>query len=121
MKTNPLLLEFIKCVLEESNANDPEYESIETFAQFLLDDDRDEFTHEDLMALNQNTQQTVGAIRSELEAIGFKLAMRAPEKHIRGFRTSSNDRWFGPGSQKTHGGSGIDTSTGRATVRGKTV
>lgn len=117
-----LLKEFVQLVLHEAvNPRDPEYASINAFAQFLLDDDREEFSHEDLTALNQRLKIPVAAIRKELEDIGFKLALRAPEKRVRGFTTSSNDRWYGPGSIKTHGGAGIDASTGRATVRNKTV
>lgn len=103
---------------EAVNPYDPEYESIAAFAEYMMDDDREEFTHEDLRALNMRTHARVDDIRKELEAIGFKLAYRAPEKRVRGFQTSSNDRWYGPGSQKTHGGAGIDPQTGRATSRG---
>lgn len=108
-------------MLVENDWRGPEYGSVNTFAEFLMDDDRDEFTHEDLGALNQRLRLPVNVIRKELEDIGFKLAVRAPEKKVRGFTTSSNDRWYGPGSLKTHGGAGIDAQTGRATVRGKTV
>ena len=34
------------------------------------------------------------------------MSVREPLRRVRGFRTSSNDRWFGPGSDKMHGGSG---------------
>jgi hypothetical protein len=108
-------------IREVVNPHDLEFASIEDFSQFLLDDDRDTFTHEELQALNMRTHKPVLLIRKELEAIGFKLAFRPNEKEVRGFKTSSHDRWFGPGSQKTHGGSGIDNQTGRATVRGKTI
>lgn len=126
MKSSELLRECIQGLVNESltesiNPRDPEYKSVQTFAQFLLDDDREEYNHEELAALNMNTHQRIDAIRHELDSIGFRLATRAPEKRVRGFTTSSNDRWYGPGSQKTHGGPGIDNATGRATVRGKTV
>lgn len=99
----------------------PEYATVDTFAQFLIDDDREEFTHVDLRALGLKLKRPLSAIRSELEAWGLTLAVREHEKRVRGFNTSSNDRWYGPGSSSTSGGAGIDTSTGRATVRGKTV
>lgn len=85
----------------------PEFKSIEVFAEFLLADDRTEFTHEELLALNYRTRTIVAAIRSELESIGFTLAHRPSERRVRGFTTSSNDRWFGPGSCPTHGGCGV--------------
>jgi hypothetical protein len=116
-----LLKEYITALFESSftNPKSPEFESIETFATFLIDDDREEFTHEELIALNTNLHIPIGKIKKELESYGFKLAHRPIEKHTRGFTTSSNDRWFGPGAQKTHGGAGIDYSTGRATVPGR--
>lgn len=93
----------------------PEFANIETFGQFLLDEDREEFTHEDLAALNASLNRPVREIRAELESFGFRLATRANEVQVRGFSTSSNDRWFGPGACKTHGGSGISVHTGVAT------
>lgn len=99
----------------------PEYASIENLVQFLMDEDREEFTHIELKALAMNLRAPLGDVRKELESYGFRLAKREPEKRVRGFTTSSHDRWYGPGALKTHGGAGIDTSTGRATVRGKTI
>lgn len=121
-----LLREFIWSALR-SNVNeavdfkDPEFRSIDAFAEFLADEDRTEFTYEELTALNTRLHTQVGVIRKALEDYGFKLSHRPNEKRVRGFTTSSNDRWYGPGSLKTHGGAGIDNSTGRATVKGKTV
>lgn len=106
---------------ESVDMEDPEYSSLEDFVQFLLDDERDTYTHEDLAALNFRTRMPINNIRKELEGYGFKLASRAPEKQVRGFTSNSHDRWHGKGSLPTHGGAGIDASTGRATVRGRTV
>lgn len=82
----------------------PEYVSVESFVEFCLDDERDTFSHEDLTVLNYSLRKTVAVLRGELEAYGLRLAARIPPKKTRGFTTSSNDRWFGPGSCKTHGG-----------------
>jgi len=106
---------------ESVDMEDPEFASVEDFVQFLLDDERDTYTHEELGALNFRTRMPIGAIRKELESYGLKLATREPEKQVRGFSSNSHDRWFGKGSLPTHGGAGIDASTGRATVRGRTV
>jgi len=100
---------------ESVNMKDPEYSSIETFVQYLLDDERDSYTHEELTALNFRTRTPVNVIRKELEGYGIMLANRPNEKKVRGFSSNSNDRWFGPGSMATHGGAGIDPQTGRAT------
>lgn len=103
-------------VEESVSMEDPEYSSIEDFVQFLLDDDRTEYTHEELAALNFRTRMPIAAIRKELESYGLKLAHRAVEKQVRGFTSNSHDRWFGKGSMPTHGGAGIDPQTGRATT-----
>jgi hypothetical protein len=38
---------------------------------------------------------------------GLTLAERVPPKRVRGFTTSSHDRWFGPGSEPTHAGGAL--------------
>jgi hypothetical protein len=86
----------------------PEFATVEAFVQFLLDEDRAEFTHEELTALNYRTRTPVAAVRTELEGYGLVLARRDVERRTRGFTTSSNDRWFGPGSMATHGGAAYD-------------
>ena len=106
---------------EAIDMEDAEYASVEDFVQFMLDDERTTYTHEDLAALNFRTRMPLNNIRKELDGYGFKLAARAPEKQVRGFTSNSHDRWHGKGSLPTHGGAGIDASTGRATVRGRTV
>jgi hypothetical protein len=85
----------------------PEFRSVEAFVQLCCDDDRAEFTHEDLAALNYRLRTTVATVRRALEAYGLSLAVREVPRPVRGFTTSSNDRWFGPGSDRTHGGSGF--------------
>src|SRR5271157_4772815 len=84
----------------------PEYRSIEDFVQYLMDDERTEFSHEDLAALNYRLRKPVGEIKKALESYGFNLSVRPVEKKPRGFSSPDNDRWFGPGSEPTHGGSG---------------
>jgi len=102
----------------EELASEPEYATVEDFVQFKMDEEEPEFSFVDLQALNMSLQRPVSSIRAELEGYGMKLSTRSPEKRTRGFTTSSNDRWFGPGSLKTHGGAGIDSHTGRATTKG---
>jgi hypothetical protein len=47
--------------------------------------------------------------------LGFLVGPRgAGPTRTRGYRSSSNDRWFGPGSSPTCGGSGGDSITGMA-------
>lgn len=62
----------------------PEYGSVEDFVQFLMDDDQNEFTHEDLTVLNSRTKVPVSKIRKELEGYGLKMKVREKEKKFRG-------------------------------------
>lgn len=89
-----------------------EYESVEKLAEFLADDERTTFSHEDLSALNYRTHQPVSELRRALEGYGFTLAVREPVRRVRGINTSSLDRWYGPGSSSCHGGSGQEQITG---------
>jgi len=97
---------------------DPEHESIEGFVEYLLDEDRSEFTHEDLQQLAHALKRSTQGIRKELESWGLKLTLRQHEQHVRGINTSSNDRFWGPGSSKMHGGSGWEQVLGFAGQKG---
>lgn len=78
-----------------------EYASADAFAAYAFDDERETFTADDLAALNYRTRAPVRALRAALEAYGLRLAPRAPARRVRGFTTSSHDRWYGPGSDRT--------------------
>jgi len=95
-----------------------EHTSVEAFVQYCMDEDTVEFTHVDLAHLSFALRSSPSKIRAELEGYGLRLTVRLPEKKVRGFKTSSHDRWYGPGACKTHGGCGIDRFTGRATAKG---
>lgn len=86
--------------------DEPEYRSIDDFCNFLKDDERTTFTAEDLTALRSYLEVSASDLRFTLKARGFTLFAREVPKKVRGFSTSSNDRWFGPGSERTHGGGG---------------
>jgi len=85
----------------------PEYASIEDFVQYLIDDERDTYTADDLQALNYRLKRPVAEIRKELAGYGLKLAPRGIENKGRGYNSNDLDRWTGPGSSPTHGGSGF--------------
>ncbi len=87
----------------------PEYRSVEAFVEHCLDDDRTDFTHEDLQALNYRLRAPVAQVRESLERWGMRLRERRPVRRVRGFTTSSHDRWFGPGSEATHGGAALNS------------
>jgi hypothetical protein len=92
--------------------NSPEHASVEIFAEYLLDDERDTFDHNDLALLGESTHKRRGDLRRELESYGFRLAKRESEKSVRGFNSNSHDRWYGKGSCRTHGGSGWEQING---------
>ncbi len=89
-------------------ASDPEFASIAAFATWCVNDERRIYTHEELQFLCFRLRATVPVVRSLLSSLGLTLGVREIPKRTRGFTTSSNDRWFGPGADKTHGGSGFD-------------
>lgn len=86
----------------------PEHDSCDAFASYLLDEERTAVTFAELETLAFATQQTIRVVAAELSAYGFTIAARPIARSVRGFTTSSNDRWFGPGSEKMHGGACAD-------------
>ena len=92
--------------------NEPEYESIETFAEYLIDDDREEFFVVDVTKLRVNLRLSSQKVISALEGYGFTYTGPEKVRHTRGFTTNNHDRWYGPGASKTHGGSGVDPQSG---------
>src|SRR5512137_225140 len=52
-----------------------------------------------------------------IRALGFEIVRESPRR-VRTISSNSNDRWFGPGSCPTHGGSGTDQISGFAGEKG---
>ena len=96
----------------------PEYESIESFVEDCLDDDLDTFDHADLAELAYRLRRSRSVIRKDLESWGLTLRVRPVDRQVRGFTTSSNDRYFGPGAAPMHGGSGWEQINGFAGQKG---
>lgn len=92
----------------------PEYESVDAFAEFCIDDERDFFTTADMMALNQATSVRLQDVRKALEGYGLRFVPRERQKAVRGFTSNPHDRWYGPGADRTFGGSGQDQINGFA-------
>lgn len=90
----------------------PEHESIEAFATFLVDDDRDTFSFDEATELATALELAVPTAIRQLKAYGLSMVERPVARRVRGFTTSSHDRWFGPGSSRTHGGSGYEQIAG---------
>jgi len=92
----------------------PELASIEAFAEYLLEDDRDSFTLADCQALGASIHLSNSKIRAALEEYGFHYVKPEHGRSVRGFTSNSHDRWSGPGSCATHGGSGQTNISGFA-------
>lgn len=98
--------------------DEPEYASVEALAEFLMDDNRDSFSVEDVIKLAECTQGSNLKIIHELKAYGLKMVARQPVRVVRGFKSNSHDRWSGPGSSPSHGGSGWEQIIGFAGQKG---
>lgn len=90
---------------------EPELESVETFVQYCMDEDRFTFTHLELRALALNCKLSGSKIRADLEGYGMSLGERVVAKQIRGFTANNNNRWQG---NPCAGGSGHDQINGFA-------
>ncbi len=75
--------------------NDAEYETVEEFVEFLCDDDRTDFTFQELACLNIRTGRITSTIRMELETWGFLLRPRPFEHAVRGHTSNCHNRWTG--------------------------
>jgi hypothetical protein len=91
--------------------DEPEYASVEALAEFLMDDNRDSFSVEDVIKLAERTQGSNLKIIHELKAYGLKMVARQPVRVVRGFKSNSHDRWT---AYPSHGGSGWEQITGCA-------
>jgi len=92
-----------------SPIEDAGYASVEEFASELLDDDRESFGFEEAEAVAEVLGLSAQDVIFELRDYGFRYEGRAAEKRVRGFTTSSNDRWT---AYPSHGGSGWEQING---------
>jgi len=87
-----------------------ELTSVEAFGEYLLDDERTEFTFEEAEELAEALGLSVaGSIIAALKGYGFTMAERVPEKRVRGFHANNHDRWQ---ACPMHGGSGWEQISG---------
>jgi hypothetical protein len=97
----------------DRNPEDPEYDSVEEFAEFVIDDERETFDIFDLRVLNYRHGLRIQEIRKVLEAWGLAyVPCEVRIRQVRGINSNSHDRWWGKGSCKTHGGSGHEQIQG---------
>lgn len=87
-------------------------EAVASFGEYLLDDDRTEFTFQEAEGLAEEVGLHPTVVIRSLKTYGFSMQTRVVAKSVRGYRTNSHDRYYGPGSSKMHGGSGHKQITG---------
>jgi len=97
---------------------DTDYASVETFVEAWMEDDEASFDWRHLALLAWNLRRSRSVIREELEAYGLKFQGRPNVRRIRTLSSNPHDRWYGPGSSPTHGGSGWEQVTGFAGQEG---
>lgn len=93
---------------------DPDLASVEDFVEVCMEDEIDEFDWRHLAVLAWNLRRSRREIRSELTEYGLRFRERPTVRRIRTLGSNPHDRWFGPGSSSTHGGSGWEQITGFA-------
>jgi hypothetical protein len=91
---------------------DPEFASVVDFVEYLIEEERYSFTYIELGTLAASIRKSHHALRIELETFGLRLEHRPHVKKFRGVSDNPHDRWYGPGSCKTHGCSGQDQILG---------
>ena len=93
--------------------------AIVEFSNDKIDDDTLEFTFAEAEALAFELGYSIATpVIRALKAIGMEMVERRPERRVRTISCSSNDRFFGPGSIKSHGGSGWEQVSGFAGQEG---
>ena len=93
----------------------PEYASVEEFVEYMIDDEREEYDHEDLGMLAFSLRLSIPKVRVILDDWGLRLAERPKEKRFRGYSSWDNNRWDG---NPCGGGSGWEQITGFSGQKG---
>jgi hypothetical protein len=96
----------------------PEHESVEAFAEFLMAEERVSFSFVEADTIAQGLKIATYVVIEGLKSYGYTYEGRASEKRVRGYTSNNHDRWYGPGSMKSHGGSGHEQITGFAGQKG---
>lgn len=93
----------------------PEFATLEDFVEYLLDEERFEYSHEDLGLLSRSLRLSVSKVRALLDDWGLKLKFRPHEQEVRGFNSWDHNRWAG---NPCGGGSGYEQIAGFAGRKG---
>ena len=92
-----------------------EYTTVERFAEFVLDDERESFTFAELHELAYQLRASWKVLLQELTSYGLALEGQAHEKKFRTVTDNPHDRWT---AYPSHGGSGWEQIAGFAGQRG---
>ena len=74
---------------------DDDFASVEDFAEALYEDERTEYTAQELQCLNFRTGWRVQEIRAFLAEQGFELEVPRRPRNVRGFTANCHNRWVG--------------------------
>lgn len=91
---------------------------IEALVEDLLDNDETTAPWQLLDAIAQELGCATYVVIDEARRQGLSIGERGVARHVRTISSNSHDRWTGPGSCATHGGSGADQIQGFAGDRG---
>jgi len=92
--------------------------AVTEFVDEKLGNEETEFSFVEAEKLSKDVGIHVSTIIRLGQEAGLSYSGRETVKRVRGFTTSSNDRWFGPGSSNSHGGSGWEQISGFAGQKG---
>jgi hypothetical protein len=68
----------------------PEYATVETFVQYLMDDERYTFLPGEAQVIAQNTKVSLAVVVKALKDWGFEQKFMEPQKNVRGFSSNPN-------------------------------
>lgn len=72
----------------------PEFTSVQTFVEFLMQSGRKEFSGEEMLLFAGAHCLSFTKVRDELELNGFVLERREIPRRLRGYKSRDDDRWF---------------------------
>lgn len=91
-----------------------EFQSVERFVEFLIEEDRDTFTTAELVSLAKVTGIFNTQLRIQLEGFGLRLVPIQGERKFRTFGDNPHDRWTNSEARRMNGGGGGDSIMGIA-------
>ena len=71
----------------------PEFQSVEVFVQFRLDDLEETFSMGDAQKISENVHKSLKDVMEELKGYGLRLALNNKASETRGFNSNNNDRF----------------------------